>query len=123
MQSIVAPIVAGGMREVYRAKDTHLDRDVDGTWFIATEPAADSAPIPTLTVLVNWPGLVKRRSSAAMNPELRRIAARVVWWDTPEPVLSHPDDSICRVMALGDLHDARRRLWDGLRIECIPEDQ
>jgi hypothetical protein len=41
-----------------------------------------------------------------MSPELRRIAARVVWWQTPDQVLAREDDFLCRVMALGDLADA-----------------
>ena len=41
-----------------------------------------------------------------MTPELRRIASRVVWWDTPEHVVLRLDDFLCRVMALGDLADA-----------------
>ncbi len=41
-----------------------------------------------------------------MTPELRRIASRVVWWDTPEHVVSRLDDLLCRVMALGDWADA-----------------
>jgi hypothetical protein len=41
----------------------------------------------------------------AMSPELRRIASRVVWWDTPERVLAREDDFLCRVMALGNLAD------------------
>jgi hypothetical protein len=41
-----------------------------------------------------------------MTPELRRIASRVVWWDTPEHVVSRRDDFLCRVMALSDLADA-----------------
>jgi hypothetical protein len=41
-----------------------------------------------------------------MNPELRRIASRVVWWDTPDRVLAREDDFLCRVMALGTLQDA-----------------
>lgn len=40
-----------------------------------------------------------------MSPELHRIASRVVWWDTPDRVLSREDDLLCRVMALGDLAD------------------
>ena len=40
-----------------------------------------------------------------MSPELRRIASRVVWWDTPDRVLAREDDFLCRVMALGDLAD------------------
>jgi len=41
-----------------------------------------------------------------MTPELRSIASRVVWWDTPERVLAREDDFLCRVMALADLADA-----------------
>lgn len=40
-----------------------------------------------------------------MSSELRRIASRVVWWDTPDGVLAREDDFLCRVMALGDLAD------------------
>jgi hypothetical protein len=40
-----------------------------------------------------------------MTPELRRIASRVVWWDTPDRVLAREEDFLCRVMALGDLAD------------------
>lgn len=40
-----------------------------------------------------------------MSPELRRIATRVVWWDTPDRVLAREGDFLCRVMALGDLTD------------------
>lgn len=40
-----------------------------------------------------------------MSPELRRIASRVVWWDTPDKVLAREDDFLCRVMALGTLAD------------------
>lgn len=41
-----------------------------------------------------------------MTPELRRLASRVVWWDTPEHVVCRLDDFLCRVMSLGDLVDA-----------------
>ena len=41
-----------------------------------------------------------------MTPELRRIASRVVWCDTPEHVVCRLDDFLCRVMALGDFADA-----------------
>jgi len=37
-----------------------------------------------------------------VSPELRRIASRVVWWETPEYVVARGDDFLCRVMALGD---------------------
>ena len=40
-----------------------------------------------------------------MDPELRRIASRVVWWDTPEQAVSRLDDFLCRVMTFGDLDD------------------
>lgn len=40
-----------------------------------------------------------------MSPELRRIASRVVWWETPEYVVAREDDFLCRVMALGDWSD------------------
>ncbi len=41
-----------------------------------------------------------------MTPELRRIASRVVWWDTPDHVVSRLDDFLCRVMALANFGDA-----------------
>ena len=41
-----------------------------------------------------------------MEPELLRVASRVVWWDTPEHVVSRLDDFLCRVMALANLGDA-----------------
>ena len=41
-----------------------------------------------------------------MEPELLRIASRVVWWDTPEHVVSRLDDFLCRVMALANFTDA-----------------
>lgn len=37
---------------------------------------------------------------------LRRVAARVVWWDAPDRVLARVDDFLCRVMALSNLDDA-----------------
>ena len=41
-----------------------------------------------------------------MTPELRRIASRVVWWDSREHAVCRLDDFLCRVMALADLADA-----------------
>lgn len=46
-----------------------------------------------------------------MTPQLRRIASRVVWWDTPEQVVSRLDDFLCRVMALANLADANYIEW------------
>lgn len=40
-----------------------------------------------------------------MSPEVRRIAARVVWWDTPERAVSRLDDFLGRVMTFGTLAD------------------
>jgi hypothetical protein len=40
-----------------------------------------------------------------VDRELRRIASRVVWWDSPEQVVSRLDDFLCRVMTLGNLED------------------
>jgi hypothetical protein len=40
-----------------------------------------------------------------VDPELRRIATRVVWWDTPEHVVARLDDFLCRVMTLGSFED------------------
>jgi hypothetical protein len=40
-----------------------------------------------------------------MSPELRRIACRVAWLETPERVLAREDDFLCRVMAIGNLAD------------------
>ena len=45
-----------------------------------------------------------------MTPELRRIASRVVWWETPDHVLAREEDFLCRVMALGDLSDVNHVL-------------
>ena len=42
-----------------------------------------------------------------MSVDLLRIASRVVWWDLPEHVAAREDDFLCRVMALGNLQDAR----------------
>jgi len=42
------------------------------------------------------------RQAEPVSPELRRIASRVVWWETPEYVVARGDDFLCRVMALGD---------------------
>jgi hypothetical protein len=42
-----------------------------------------------------------------VDPELRRIAARVVWWEPPEAALSRLDAFLCRVMTLGGLADAQ----------------
>lgn len=36
---------------------------------------------------------------------MRRIASRVVWWETPEHVVSRLDDFLSRVMTLGTLAD------------------
>jgi hypothetical protein len=36
---------------------------------------------------------------------VRRIASRVVWWDTPEQAVSRLDDFLGRVMTLGSLAD------------------
>lgn len=41
---------------------------------------------------------------ASVNPEIRRLASRVVWWEPPEVVVMR-DDFICRVMALGSWED------------------
>ena len=40
-----------------------------------------------------------------MTPDVHRIASRVVWWDTPERVVSRLDDFLGRVMTLGTLAD------------------
>jgi len=42
-----------------------------------------------------------------MEPEVLRVASRVVWWAPPEAVVSRLDDFLCRVMALANLADAR----------------
>jgi hypothetical protein len=40
-----------------------------------------------------------------MTPEVRRIAGRVIWWDTPEHAVLRLDDFLCRVMTFGNLAD------------------
>lgn len=40
-----------------------------------------------------------------MRADVRRIATRVVWWQTPEEVVTRLDDFLARVMALGSLAD------------------
>jgi hypothetical protein len=42
-----------------------------------------------------------------VDSELRRIAARVVWWEPPEAALSRLDAFLCRVMMLGGLADVQ----------------
>ena len=44
----------------------------------------------------------------AVAEELRQMARRVVWWKSPEEVLANEADFLCRVMALGTLHDVNR---------------
>ena len=53
------------------------------------------------TCAVNRPDCAKL---APMEPELLRIASRVVWWDAPEHVVSRLDDCLCRMMALANRH-------------------
>jgi hypothetical protein len=42
------------------------------------------------------------------NPEpLLRLAAKYVWWKTPEDAIRHPDAIIAKVMDLGDYDDVQ----------------
>ncbi|MEQ1757037.1 MAG: hypothetical protein ABL986_01880 [Vicinamibacterales bacterium] len=42
-----------------------------------------------------------------MDHELRKIAARVMWWASPEVALARVDDFLCRVMVFGGFADAQ----------------
>lgn len=55
-----------------------------------------------------------------MNPEIRRIASRVVWWEPPEVVVTREDDFICRAMALGSWEDVNSidRLYGTRRLRA-----
>jgi hypothetical protein len=44
---------------------------------------------------------------ALLDPELKRIARGVVWWEPPEVTLSDQNDFLCRVMALGTWKEAQ----------------
>ncbi len=47
-----------------------------------------------------------------MNPsareELRRDAARYIWWERPDEALRRPNRIIAQVMDIGDFEDVRR---------------
>ena len=42
--------------------------------------------------------------------ELHRLAARYVWWKTPEQALQQPDRIVAQVMELGDFEDVQRMM-------------
>jgi hypothetical protein len=41
------------------------------------------------------------------EPQLRRIAREVVWWEPPEITISDQEDFLCRVMARGFWDDVQ----------------
>jgi hypothetical protein len=47
------------------------------------------------------------------DPELRAIAARYVWWKSPEDALAQPRHFLCQLMTLGTAEDVRavRKAW------------
>jgi len=50
-----------------------------------------------------------------VSPELRALAERYVWWESPEVALARPDRLLCQVMQLGTWEDvayARRHFGD-----------
>ena len=49
----------------------------------------------------------------SVEDEVREIAARYVWWQTPEVTLARPHHFLCQIMTLGTAEDVRtvRRAW------------
>lgn len=45
---------------------------------------------------------------ATLQDELMRLAAKYVWWKTPEEALRMPDRIIAQVMNIGDFDDVQR---------------
>jgi hypothetical protein len=49
-----------------------------------------------------------------MGDELRQLAAKYVWWQTPEVTLGRPHYLLCQLMTLGTEDDVRAaRQWVG----------
>ena len=50
-----------------------------------------------------------------MEPRLRRVALKYVWWESPERAVARPERLLCQLMQLGTWEDvrwARRRFGD-----------
>ena len=46
--------------------------------------------------------------NTGVREELRRCAARYIWWERPDEALRRPNRVIAQVMDIGDFEDARR---------------
>ena len=55
-----------------------------------------------------------------MDPEFRRIASRVVWWEPPDAVIAREEDFIGRAMALGSWEDVAilQRVYGDTRLRA-----
>jgi hypothetical protein len=49
----------------------------------------------------------KRPTEMRINDEMRRIAAKVIWWQTPAVALANPERFLAQVMTLGTWREVR----------------